>query len=214
MTQHTVMLDFDGVFNMPAFSSKVEWDAFRAGTTPSRDDGLPWVKTAPDDTERVTLKGLADGNVYGVVRRATIDALRDFVNEEDVRLVWATSWLTRPERLEAAAALIGLEFIEIPDLGKIVPFNEPLYAITGHWKTDLVYTYVNAGDRVLWIDDQLELRPAQRHLEHLSVIAPSTYFGLNSAHMDLCHQWLRGRDLAVFDSERHLGWNGTGAAIE
>lgn len=31
--------------------------------------------------------------------------------------------------------------------------------------TSLIYTHVNAGDRVLWIDNKLELKPAQRQLE-------------------------------------------------
>lgn len=50
-----------------------------------------------------------------------------------------------------------------------VPFKEPLIAIAGHSKTDLAYTYINAGDRVMWIDNHLALMPAQRHHESASL---------------------------------------------
>lgn len=52
----------------------------------------------------------------------------------------------------------------------LVHFNEPLVAIAGHSKTDLTCTYMNAGDRVQWISDQLELKTEQRPLESVSVV--------------------------------------------
>jgi hypothetical protein len=207
----TVMLDFDGVLLMPAYGNQTEIEAHRAGTSPTIDDALPWIKTAPADTEHVTLTGLADRPVWGVIRPNSIEALRAFAGEENVDLVWATSWLTRPDRLGEAAEQLGLDFIQFPHLDGIEPRNQPLMSLRGHWKTELVMRYVDRGDRVLWVDDQIEARASQEYLAELSIVAPSTYYGLNPRHMALLPQWAAGRDLAVFDNEIRGGWNTTTA---
>ena len=208
----TVMLDFDGVLLMPAYDNHTETQALRAGTPPKIDDALPWIKTAPADTEHVTLTGLADRPVWGVIRRDSIEGLRAFAGDENVDLIWASSWLTRPDRLREAAEQLGLDFIQFPHLDGIVPFNQPLMSLRDHWKTALSMRYVDRGDRVLWIDDQIEARASQEYLPTLSILAPSVYHGINPAHIQLLPQWAAGRDLAVFDNEIRGGWNRTTAA--
>ncbi|MBX9717919.1 MAG: hypothetical protein K2X36_03640 [Microbacteriaceae bacterium] len=211
---HTVLLDFDGVLNIPRFSYDVEHRAFRGGTTPTDQDELAWLrKDAPDDLERVTLQGLIDLPVYGVVRRSVINELKAFAREFDARLFWATSWLTYPERLHEAATLIGLDFVQMPDMEGITPFNEPLYNVRGHWKTELAHLHVHRGHRVLWIDDQLEPRPARQELQFLSIIAPNTLYGLNLAHLDAMRAWADGSDVGVFDNQSHLGWGRSSASF-
>lgn len=209
--RRTVLLDFDGVLLMPAFNNHTETIAHQNKTEPARTDVLPWINTAPPDIEHVTLTGLADRPVWGVIRRDTIERLHALSSEIGVELVWASSWLTRPDCLREASAQIGLDFIRFPNLDGIYPENRPLMGIRAHWKTALAMQYVDAGCRVLWVDDQLEEQPAQEYLKRLSIVAPTTYHGLNAVHLELMQQWVGGRDLAVFDNATWGGWHGSTA---
>ena len=204
-----ILIDFDGVLNMPHHPEDVERLLIAQGREPSARDAFPWMKNAPDDLERMTFRGLGGAPVWGALRVSVIAELRDIAEAGVVRIVWATSWLTEPDRLRDVSTEASLDFIKFPDLGDIVPQNVPLDRWMRHWKLDLAYRYVDTGARVLWIDDQLERRPTRPHLEHLDVIAPSLFFGLNPAHCELIRVWLHGDKLAVFDNHAFPGWHNT-----
>lgn len=204
-----ILIDFDGVLNMPRHPEDVERLLIAQGREPSARDEFPWMKKAPADIMRMTFCGMGGAPVWGALRASVIAELRDIAEAGAARIVWATNWLTEPKRLRDVSEQASLGFIEFPELGDIVPQNAPLDQWMRHWKLDLAYRHVDTGTRVLWIDDQLEKRPTRPHLEHLDVIAPSLFFGLNPAHCELIRGWLRGDKLAVFDNRAFPGWHNT-----
>lgn len=206
--RNVILIDFDGVLNMPRHPEDLERRLIAEGKTPALRDEFPWVKTGPKDLEKFTFEGIGGAPVWGMVRTTVINELRRLTEAKADRIVWATSWLTEPDRLRAVASQSGMAFIEFPDLGDIVPMNVPLERWANHWKTALVFRHVDAGARVLWIDDQLERRPTRAHLNYLDVIAPSLFFGLTPAHLHLIQRWLEGEKLAVFDNHAFDSWNG------
>lgn len=206
---YLILIDFDGVLNMPRHPEDVERRLIAQGREPTTRDEFPWIKNAPADLTRMTFLGIGGAPVWGAIRTSVIAELRDIAKARGARIVWASSWLTEPERIREVSAATSLDFIEFPDLGDIVPQNVPLDRWMRHWKLDLAYRYVDTGARVLWIDDQLEKRPMRPHLERLDVIAPSLFFGLNPAHCELIRGWLHGNRLAVFDNHAFPGWRTT-----
>lgn len=205
-----VMLDLDGVVLLPRFRADIEQRALLRGGHPADDHEFPWLKRgAPADLERITVPGLNGNPVYGVVRRSVLDGLR-VLSGRGTRFVWATTWLIAPDRLAHVATVLELDFVELPELGNIVPFNQALlYNNDAHWKTALVRRFATQT-RVLWIDDQLQPTQATFAGSQLSVIAPNTLFGMVPAHLDLISAWTQGDTVTVFANQENRGWDHPG----
>lgn len=203
-----VFLDFDGVLLMPRYPPERENEADFGGAPLSELDEFPWLRNGPADLEWVELNGLGGWNVRGVVRRDVISGMQELASEA-VEVMWATSWLTEPDKLRSASSILGLEFIHFPELGDIQAENRPMngrYSAV-HWKTELVLGAVERGRRVLWVDDQIERTFPRKVLSRLSVIAPSMFYGLSLTDVRHMRRWADGADLARFQYLLASGWD-------
>ncbi|MBU1249552.1 MAG: hypothetical protein KJ659_09210 [Actinobacteria bacterium] len=148
--------------------------------------------------ETITVTDMAGDQSEVQHRLAVLEALRA-VHDAGTRIGWLTSWLTVPDRLAELADQLDLRFVEFPpDIAYLQPENvgiDPKYGF-GHWKTRAVRDHAQArGDRLLWIDDQVQLRFAHELPDSITFISPSSSFGLERSGVARMRRWAAGEQV-------------------
>lgn len=189
-----ILLDVDGVLlfdPIPPFwldDAERLYDSISAEEEPHADRSCNIVET-------ITVTDMAGDQSDVEYRPSVIEALRA-VHDAGTRIGWLTSWLTVPDRLAELADQLDIGFVELPDdIDLLRPENVGIDPKRGlaHWKSRAVGTHAYfSGDRVLWIDDQVQLRFADELPDAVSFTSPSSSFGLERAGVARMRRWAAG----------------------
>ncbi len=195
-----VLLDLDGVIAQPVY-----WPNFdpNFGLPTGSFESLEEILWIPQDGTRIIYPDmLASAEVHSWYRRAPVDTLLELA-QAGARIVWHSTWLIVPDRLAELAVLVGLGFVELPDVTLMptppvnVAVSDNRYLYSQRWKVLEARRRASNGTRVVWVDDQLWLPPSMassRRLPTLSSLPIDGRKGLQDADLERLHRRGGGED--------------------
>lgn len=155
-------------------------------------DGVLAPTGSPERPSEASWYALPPGDTW--VYDATIRRLAALAGDGLADFAWLTTW--NSDALDLALA-VGLPRWPVRDRSE-APSTEA-YPFADWWKERVVRDALAAGERVVWIDDQIDWRTEADLLERrfgdrLLLVQPDEHEGLTPAQVDAVEFWLRAEN--------------------